>query len=119
MRVYGRIVNSDGTKSWQVVETDANGNNDLVYVTAFAQVLLLGLSESPFYSWAGIPAEDAVSGQVYPDYYVSNLQQIYSVYFASLFVSRQIDPDGVTPIYHIAAVTHAGTLIGQTAKIPI
>jgi hypothetical protein len=108
--VYGRI---DG--NWVTVQTDSAGNNDLVYVTALIQCLKLNLGESPFYAWAGIPAEDSVTQQVFPDYYVSVIQQVYAPYFASLIISRR--PGGVTPVYDVSVITHQGVKLSASVKV--
>jgi hypothetical protein len=116
LRVYGRIPNGQGGKTWVVVQTDAQGNNDLVYVTALAQYLLLNLGESPFYGFAGIPAEDSVVQQVAPDYYVSVAQQLFAPYFASLIITRQAD--SITPIYNVNILTHQGVQLSANVPIP-
>lgn len=116
MRVYGRFVNSTGQKVWAVVQTDARGNNDLVYVTALAQYLLLNWGESPFFGAAGIPAAEVVAQQVAPDYYVALAQQLFAPYFASLIITRQDDP--VTPIYNVNILTHQGVQLSANVPIP-
>ncbi len=100
---------------WVEVSTDANGNNDLVYVTALCQVLQLNLNESPFYANFGIPAIQAVQQQIPPDYYVALTQQAYAPYFASLLISRV---GGVTPTYQINVLTHSGVRITASVQIP-
>jgi hypothetical protein len=111
MRTYGRIYNDDGTYKWVVVETDANGFNDEVWLTTLCQTLKLNLNESPFWANYGIPAEPAVVQQVFPDFYVSRTQQQFSQYFASLIISKvnvttaQGQP---VPTYNIAVVTNYG-----------
>ncbi len=137
MRTYGRIPNNawtfdsaitfdssdtiDGTVPgkagmWVEVETDENGNNDLVYVTALIQVLKLNLNESPFYASFGIPAQPSVVQQVFPDYYVSLTQQYFSQFFASLLISKQAD--SATPTYQVYVTTHQGTKINLSVPIP-
>src|SRR5580658_3468730 len=97
MRLYGRIINPDGSKTWLVVQTQ-NGNNDLVYALALCQCLQLNLNESPFFGQNGIPAQQAVNQQVAPDYYVTLTQQQFSQYFAFLTITRQQNP---TPTYRV------------------
>jgi len=116
MRTYGRITTTtivDGvevkTKSWTVAQTDAQGNNDLVWLTTLIQVLLLNLGESPFYANYGIPAQQSVLQQTFPDYYVTLTQQTFSAYFASLIIGR-INSD-FPPTYQVAATTHAGVIL--------
>src|SRR5882724_907094 len=109
MRVYGRRYDSAGRvipRTWTVVETDAKGNNDAVYVTALCQYLKLNLNESPRFAWAGIPARDAVAQQVPPDNYVAFAQQLFAPYFVSLIISRQ--PQSLTPTYNVNILTHTG-----------
>lgn len=109
MRTYGRITNSDGSRSWVEVQTDANGYNDQVYLTTLAQVLQLNLGESPFYANYGIPAYQTVVTQVFPDFYMAATQSQFSPYFASLVITRQA---GTTPSYNVQAVSNNGSIIG-------
>lgn len=114
----GAIVvdSGQGNLQWVEVKTDANGNNDLVYLTALCQVLLLNLGESPFYATYGIPAQQSVMQQTFPDYYVALTQQVYSQYFASLVIVKQSDP---TPTYLVTVKTHQGVVLSATVPIPI
>ena|SRR5271155_2234590 len=115
MRTYGRsLVN--GVLTWQEVQTDANGNNDLVWITTLAQVLLLNLGESPFYATYGIPAVPSVIQQIFPDYYVALTQQAFSQYFASLQVSKEA---GSTPMYQLNVITHQGVTLNYSVPVPI
>lgn len=116
MRTWGRPVNRDGSRGpWTLVTTDANGFNDMVYVTTLAQVLLLNLNESPFYANFGIPAHPSVVTQVFPDYYIAFTQKQFSQYFASLIVSKQPLP---TPTYDIKVITHQGVRLNASVPIP-
>jgi hypothetical protein len=115
MRVYGRTTDANGNKTWVVVQTDANGNNDLVYVTALCQALQLNLGESPFFATSGIPAQQSVIQQVAPDYYVTLTQQAFAPFFASLVISRQSSP---TPTYQVAITTNLGVKINASIPIP-
>lgn len=114
MRIWGRITNPDGSKTWKVVETDAQGFNDWVYVTNLAQVLLLNLNESPFFADWGIPAQPAVIQQVQPDYYVALTQKRFAPRFAALTVAKLDDP---TPHYRINVTTHQG--VKAVVSIPV
>lgn len=105
----------EGAQAWQVVETDANGSNDLVYLTTLTQVLQLSLNESPFYANSGIPAQQSVVQQVFPDYYAALSQQAFSPYFASLLINRT---SGKTPQYAVAAITHQGVKLNAQVAIP-
>lgn len=116
MRLYGRISNGQGGRTWVVITTDQQGNNDICYVVALAQYLLLNLAESPFFGNAGIPAEESVSQQVAPDYYLYIAQQLFAPYFVSLIITRQ--PDPVTPIYIVNVLTHSGVQLSASVPIP-
>ena len=115
MRTYGRIRNPDGSRTWVLVETDANGFNDMVYVTTLIQCLLLNLGESPFYASYGIPAKPSIVQQIVPDYYVARTQQQFSVFFASLVVAKQLSNP---PTYRINITTHQGVKINASVPIP-
>lgn len=120
MRVYGRVYDNQNNYTWQEVETDANGFNDEVYFTAFAQVLQLQPGESPFFATYGIPANQSVNNQTFPDSNVYFLQSKYAPNFVSLVVTPtpQGDTYGtVTPVYNIRAVTHQGAIL--TAVVPV
>lgn len=111
MRTYGR---RGGI--WVEVDTDAAGNDDLVWATTLAQCLKLTPGESPFFADYGIPAQQSVVTQVFPDYYVSLMQAKFAQYFASLSVARAPSPDNVTPSYNVNIVTSAGVIL--TDPIP-
>ena len=111
MRTYGRIINPDGSKTWVVVSTDANGYNDSVYLTTLAQVLKLNLGESPFYANFGIPQYQSVMTQVFPDFYVMQTQQQFSPFFASLAINKQ--PGATSPTYAVNALSHSGALLNN------
>lgn len=105
MRTYGRVKNPDGTLRWVVVSTDPDGSNDYVWLTTLAQCLLLNLGESPFYGNSGIPAQQSVIQQIFPDFYVSLTQQQFAPHFAALTVAKLA---GTTPHYRVNATTHQG-----------
>lgn len=109
MRVWGRVTNENGVKSWVEVSTDANGNNDAVYITALAQVIKLNLGESPFYANFGILQQPTIITQIYPDYYVNKIQGQYSPFFAALSITRK--PNSFPPSYRANILTHSGTII--------
>jgi hypothetical protein len=121
MRTYGRTRNVlTGAKTWWIVTTDINGFNDAVYLTALAQVCKLNLGESPFFGTWGIPARQSVVTQLYPNYYMLQIQQQFSGYFASLIltpITDAVDQDGrPSPAYNISILTNYGSRIGvQTA----
>lgn len=115
MRTYGRIINPDGSKTWVVLTTAANGDNSLVLLATFCQCLLLGLGESPFYGAYGIPARKSVMQQVAPDYYMTVTQQQFAPFFASLTVSRVAGsgmPTNPTPAYTVSCITFQGVALG-------
>lgn len=114
MRTYGRVTDEFGNKTWVQVNTDANGYNDSVYLTALCQVLKLNLGESPFYANYGIPAQQTVVTQVYPDYYVAQVQSQFASAFASLVIQRV--PFSSPPVYNVNAVTHSGAILN--AQVP-
>ncbi|WP_324028578.1 hypothetical protein GC087_14410 [Pantoea sp. JZ2] len=107
MRTWGRVTDENGKKQWVAVETDENGDSSYVWLTTLIQTLKLGLGESPFYAQYGIPAQQSIVQQVYPDYYVNMTQQQFAGYFASLAITKA---DGANnPTYNIAVVFLNGT----------
>lgn len=115
MRTYGRIKLADGSNGpWVQVSTDANGYDSYVWVTTLIQCLKLNLGESPFFSNYGIPAQQAIITQIFPDYYVAQTQSQFSQYFASLSISRNAPVAGQpNPTYTVNIVTKEGTVINQ------
>ena len=111
MRVYGR--NSD-TGQWMVVETTTQGQNDYVYITAMIQCIKLSINESPFWADWGIPAQQTVIQQVFPDYYVSLIQQRYAPYFARLQITKLQSP---TPTYNVDVVTNQGVALNMSVAV--
>jgi hypothetical protein len=114
-RTWGRVPPVPGGKPtiWVEVSTDPNGNNDGVWLTTLAQTLLLNLGESPFNASLGIPAVPDVMQQVFPDYYVTQIQQIYAPYFASLKITKRATS---TPTYDILAITHQGVVLSKSVS---
>lgn len=112
MRTYGRVTNEDGTKSWVVVTTDANGYDDSVWLTTLAQALKLNTGESPFYANYGIPQYQTIMTQVFPDYYTMLTQTQFAPYFASLVITRA--QGQYPPVYNVTAVTEQGAILGAT-----
>ena len=117
MRVYGRTVPDEfGNRKWIEVDTDSDGFNDAVYVTALAQCLLLNLGESPFFADWGIPAAQSVATQIAPDYYVALTQTRFAGFFASLIITKTPQTFSVktgrpTPTYAVKVLTHSGARI--------
>lgn len=116
MRTYGRIYDELGRPTWVEVDTDANGYNDLVYLVTLAQCLYGQPNESPFFANYGIPAQESVLTQVYPDFYVARTQQQFAPQFASLLIAR-LPPtpatlkDPLIPTYRVSVVTHSGSVL--------
>jgi len=112
MRTYGRKYAEDGTYTWVAVQTDANGNDDAVWLTTLLQVLQLNLGESPFYASYGIAAEQSVIQQLWPDFDVARTQQQFAGYFAALVISRV--PGATTPTYTVNVTTNTGVKLTAT-----
>jgi hypothetical protein len=113
MRSYGR----NSTGQWVEVTTDASGFDDMVWVTSLAQALKLSPGESPFYANVGIPAQQSVVSQIFPDFYVAQIQSRYAQYFASLSISRVPNSptdNPASPSYKVNIVTNKGAVINQT-----
>lgn len=110
LRTWGRVGQENGIGgSWTEVTTDTDGYNDAVYLTTVIQVLRLSLGESPFFANYGIPAQQSVVTQVFPDFYVAQTQQQFAPYFASIMLSRlQGAPN---PIYRGNIVAHNGAIL--------
>lgn len=122
MRTYGRIQDPlTGKKTWQVVTTDPNGYNDMVWLTTLAQCCKLNLGESPFFANWGIPAYASVVTQVHPDFYITLMQQRFAGYFMSLNIQRNddaVDEDGrPAPYYSFYVITNYGAQL--VAVVPI
>jgi len=111
MRVYGRDPKTD---QWLTVTTDASGQNDYVHITALIQCLKLNLNESPFWANWGIPAQQSVVQQIFPDFYVSLIQQRYSAYFASLQISKVAS---FTPTYNVNIITNQGVKMQMSVAV--
>lgn len=113
----GPAVLGGGTSGfvWQVVETDSQGFNDYVYITALIQCLKLSIGESPFWGDWGIPAKRSVVQQIAPDFYVALMQQRFAPYFASLQITRI--QGTIQPTYDVALVTNQG--VPFQAQIPV
>ncbi len=97
--------------NWIEIDTDANGFNDNVYLTTLAQVLALNLGESPFYANFGIPQQQTVVTQVFPDFYAAQTQTQFAPYFASLIIKRV--QGSYPPVYTVTAISHSGALLNQ------
>jgi hypothetical protein len=112
MRVWGRQYNENGTYQWVAVTTDANGDSSNCYLTALCQAIQLNLGESPFYANTGIPQQQTILTQIFPDWYVQNIQRQYAQYFASLTIVRV--PGSFPPQYNVTAVCRSGAILNTT-----
>ncbi len=115
LRVWGRITNSDGSKSWVEVSTDSSGNNEAVYVTWLAQVIKLNLAESPFWANWGIPQYQTIMTQIAPDFYVQQTQSFFSGKFSALSITRV--PGLFNPTYNVNVVLQTG--MPMTVQVPV
>lgn len=115
MRTYGRVFNHDGTWTWVQVNTDAQGFDDYVWIVTLIQTLLLNRGESPFYANSGIPAQQSVVQQVFPDFYITQTQQQFAPHFASLTLAKL---PGRTPSYRVNATTQQGVRVNEVVPIP-
>lgn len=111
MRTWGRVTNEDGSKTWVEVATDANGQDDNVWLTTLAQCLKLNLGESVFFANYGIPQMQTIVTQVFPDFYVMQTQTQFAPNFASLTMTRV--PASFPPVYNVNAVCHSGAVISE------
>ena len=113
MRTYGRITTADGSRTWVEVTTDASGFNDGVWITTLCQCLLLNLGESPFFANYGIPAQQSIIQQVFPDFYIAQTQRQFAPYFANLMVSKVPARE---PYYKVNITTQQG--VKMSGSIP-
>lgn len=126
MRTYGRLFaygpdgamldpQPAGYPQWKIVQTDADGSNDLVWLTTLLQCLKGNTNESPFYSQFGIAAEQSVLQQVLPDYYSARTQQQFAQYFAALTITKT---SSRPPIYRVNVILHSGVKIDTSVQVP-
>jgi hypothetical protein len=107
MRAWGRVTDASGNKQWVEVSSDDSGDFSYGWLTTLIQTLKLNLGESPFYAQFGIPTQQSIVTQVYPDYYANVTQQQFAGYFASLSISKV---DGAAnPTYDIRVIFLNGT----------
>ena len=110
-RVWGRVHNNDGTRTWQAYETSDSGSDDLPNFIWLQNALLLNTNESPFYANWGVPVQQTMITQIFPDYYMNLMQQRFSQYFASCVISRVTSKDAT---YQVNIVTNSGITVNQT-----
>lgn len=100
------MTGKNGNKEWVAVESDESGDFSYGWLTTLIQTLKLGLGESPFYAQYGIPVQQSIVQQIYPDYYVNMTAQQFAGYFASLAITKV---DGaIDPTYNIDVVFRNG-----------
>jgi hypothetical protein len=122
MRTYGRVQDPvTGVKTWQVVTTDENGYNDMVWLTTLAQCCKLNLGESPFWSDWGIPAYASIVTQIQPNFYMTLMQQRFAGYFMNLLMQKidnAFDDDGrPMPYYLFYVLTNYGAELNVTVPV--
>ncbi|MDS1913343.1 MULTISPECIES: hypothetical protein [Enterobacter] len=115
MRTWGRVADKGGNKKWVLVEQDDSGDFSYGWLTTLIQTLKLGLGESPFYAQYGIPAQQSIVQQIYPDYYVNMTQQQFSGYFASLAITKLNGAQN--PTYRIDVVFFNGVSYRQDVAV--
>lgn len=114
-RVWGRTNNGVAPYTWVAVTPDANGSQSYLNITWLIQVLKLNLAESPIYSNYGIPAQQSVVTQIFPDFYVQSVQSQFSQFFSSLQITRNYaDPQ---PYYNVNLVTFEGTVFQENIYV--
>jgi hypothetical protein len=113
LRTYGRVGQVNGIGgTWVTVSTDSTGDSSNVYLTTLCQTLKLNLNESPFFANYGIPAQQSVITQVFPDYYATQTQTQFAPFFASLVITRIQGSN--PPTYNVQAVCHNGAVLTAT-----
>lgn len=120
MRTWGRVPVSGGDPAdyvWIEVDTDANGNNDAVWLTTLIQVLKLNYGESPIYGNYGIPGYASVMNQIVPDYYATLAQQQFSQYFVTLNLARRTLTDSPSPTYDVSITANPGSILQNPVPV--
>lgn len=75
----------------------------------------IGIGGVAFYANYGIPAQQCIVQQIYPDYYVNMVQQQFAGYFASLAITKVDGADN--PTYNIDVVFYNGT--SYRTQVPV
>jgi hypothetical protein len=120
MRTWGRVnqVNGRGGTWTQVVTDPTTGSDAYVWLTTLIQVLKLARNESPFYANFGVPSQQSVVQQVFPDIFVALTQQQFAPYFASLIVTKIPAQDGngnPYPAYQVNCTLPSGEVLPPIA----
>ncbi len=106
MRAWGR----DKSGKWVMIDGEIDHSN--FYITTLAQRCRLILGESPFFGNEGIPSQQSVITQIYPDYHINMIQQRFSNYFSSLKLTKI--SGALQPTYQFDIVTLSGqSVIGN------
>jgi hypothetical protein len=110
MRSWGRVGQTNGQGgTWVQVDTAPSGDNSAVWFLTLIQTLRLNLGESPVYGNYGIPAQQAVIQQTFPDFFMAMTQQQFAAYFAGLTIQRVAGGPGANgPVYKARAVLFGG-----------
>ncbi len=112
MRIHGRQLNPDGTKTWVTLDTANGDSEDAVYVLWLIQTLKLNTLESPYWPGWGVPIWQVMQNTFYPDSSIAKIQADFSQYFAFLSIARVANPD---PYYRVIVITKNGTM--KTIKV--
>ena len=99
---------------WVEVDSDPINGDSYIWITTLIQNLKLSPNESPFFAANGIPAQQSVITQIYPDYYVAQLQQQFAQYFSSLQITKV---QATSPTYKINAITLSGTVLNEVIAV--
>lgn len=99
---------------WVEVVSDSINGDTYPQLTTLIQNLKLSPGESPFYAANGIPAQQSIITQIYPDFYVQQIQKQFSSQFATLGLSRR---PTVEPIYDINIITKQGTVLNEIVAV--
>jgi len=99
---------------WVKVETTPAAGDTYVWLTTLVQNLKLSPGESPFFANNGIPAQPTIITQIFPDFYVAQIQQQFAPFFATLGVSKQNIPD---PSYRLNIITKNGTVLNEVVAV--
>lgn len=114
MRIHGRKINPDGTKTWVTYDTAAGDPIDAIYVVWLIQALKMNTLESPFWPGWGVDIWQSLQNTFYPDSSIANMQAEFSQYFSFLSITRQSDPD---PHYAVSVITKAGVPLNYRVAV--
>jgi len=106
MRIHGRLLNPDGTKTWVTLDTAKGDSIDTIYVLWLVQTLKLNTLESPYWPDWGVPIWQVMQNTFYPDSSIAKIQANFSQYFSYLSIARVPNPD---PYYSVTVITKNGT----------